>query len=133
MDETTIITGACRYCGQLHQTTGVTQEEADRIATQACQCDGARKEKRIRDVIRDAKERAEDLLGEGGALDGFVPIEDGRVRDFIYAAIELIAIGELNSTAMQISGRGAVKVKSSGVGGVKIERSRTLKRSEETV
>lgn len=131
--ENEIITGACRFCGQTHQTTGVTQEEADRIATQACQCDGARKEKRIRDVIRDAKERAEDLLGEGGALDGFVPIEDSGVRDLINAAIELIAIGELNSAAMQINGRGAVKVKSSGVGGVKIERTRTLRRSEETV
>ena len=130
--ENEIITGACRYCGQLHQSTGVTQEEADRIATQACQCDGARKEKRIRDVIRDARERAEDLLGEGGALDGFVTIRDSGVRNLIDDAIELVATFELKEVTMQISGCGAVKVKSSGIGGVKIERTRTLRRSEET-
>lgn len=131
--ETGTVIGVCRYCGQTQQVRAETQEEADARATQACQCDGARKEKRIRDVIRDAKERAEDLLGEGGALDGFVPIEDSGVRALIDAAIELIAVGELKEASMQINGRGAVKVKASGVGGVKIERSRTLKRSEETV
>ena len=130
--ENEIITGACRYCGQLHQTTGVTQEEADRIATQACQCDGARKEKRIRDVIRDAREKADDLLGEIGEQEGFIQVENEGVRGLINDAITLVAYGELREASLQIIGRGVVKVKSSGIGGVKIERTRTLKRSEET-
>ena len=131
--ENEIITGACRFCGQLHQTTGVTQAEADRIATQACQCDGARKEKRIRDVIRDAREKADDLLGEIGEQEGFIQVENEGVRGLINDTITLVAYGELREASLQIIGRGVVKVKSSGIGGVKIERTRTLKRSEETV
>lgn len=43
------------------------------------------------------------------------------------------AYGEIREAAFQITGHGAVKIKRTDKGGVKIERSRTLKRSEETV
>lgn len=129
-----IMMGVCRFCGQTYQIRDAeTQEEADERASQICQCDDARKNKRILDVIRDAKDKADDLLGEIGAEDGFIPVENEHVRALIYAAIRLVAYGELRETTMQIIGRGVVKVKASGVGGVKIERSRTLRRSEETV
>ena len=128
-----IMMGVCRFCGQTLQMRAETQAEADERASQACQCPGAAQTRRVMETIRDARDKAEDLLGEGGALDGFVPIEDSGMRALIDAAIELIAVGELKEASMQISGRGAVKVKASGVGGVKIERSRTLRRSEETV
>ena len=133
MDEN-IMLGACRYCGQTYQIRDAkTQQAADERATMICQCDDALQNKRILDVIREAKEKADDLLGEIGEQDGFVPVENEQVRELIYAAIRLVAIRELKETTMQILGRGVVKIKASGIGGVKIERSRTLKRSEETV
>lgn len=133
MDEN-IMLGACRYCGQTYQIRDAkTQQAADEQATMICQCDDALQNKRILDVIREAKEKADDLLGEIGEQDGFVPVENEQVRELIYAAIRLVAIRELKETTMQILGRGVVKIKASGIGGVKIERSRTLKRSEETV
>jgi len=127
------IMGACRFCGQMHQTTGVTQEEADRIATQVCQCDGAKRERRLREIIRDARERAEMLFGDGGKLDGFVPIDSQGVVALINAVIELVACGELNTLTMEIDGCGAAKITGTKTGGVRITRSRKMQKSEETV
>lgn len=127
------VTGACRYCGQVYNTQGVTQEEADARATQVCSCDDALQAKRVTEIIRDAKGKADDLLGEIGEADGFVPVEDENVRALIDASIERAAYGDLREAAFQITGHGAVKIKRTDKGGVKIERSRTLKRSEETV
>ena len=127
------IMGACRFCGQMHQTTGVTQEEADRIATRVCQCDGAKRERRLREIIRDAKERAEMLFGDGGKLDGFTPIDSQGVKALIDAAVELVACGDLNTLTMEIDGCGAAKITATKTGGVRITRSRKMQKSEETI
>ena len=129
-----IMMGVCRFCGQTYQIQDAeTQEEADERASQICQCDDARKNKRILDVIRDAKGKADDLLGEIGEEDGFVPVTDEGVRALIDASIGRAAFGEIREAAFQIIGHGVVKITSTKSGGVKIERSRTLRRSEETV
>lgn len=128
-----IMMGVCRFCGQVQQVRAETQEEADAKAALYCKCDGAAQTRRVMETIRDARDKAEDLLGEGGALDGFVPVTDEGVRALIDAAIERAAFGEIREAAFQIIGHGAVKITRTKSGGVKIERSRTLKRSEETV
>lgn len=128
-----VMMGVCRFCGQALSVHAETQEEADARATLHCRCPGALQAKRVTEIIRDAKDKAEDLLGEVGEADGFVPVEDENVRALIDAAIERAAFGDLREAAFQITGHGAVKIKRTDKGGVKIERSRTLKRSEETV
>ena len=126
------IMGACRFCGQMHQTTGVTQEEADRIATQVCSCPGAKAEKHVRAIIRDAQERAEALFGEGGTEDGFVEVDSPAVRALIDAAIERVAYGELQKVSMLIPGCGSAEIAATK-NGVRITRSRKMSRTEETV
>lgn len=132
-DGINVMMGACRFCGQTLSVHAETQEEADARATLHCRCPGALQAKRVTEIIRDAKDKADDLLGEIGEADGFVPVEDENVRALIDAAIERAAYGDLREAAFQITGHGAVKIKRTDKGGVKIERSRTLKRSEETV
>ena len=132
-DDVNVMFGACRFCGQTQQVRAETQEEADARATLLCRCHGALQAKHVTEIIRDAKDKADDLLGEIGEADGFVPVEDENVRALIDAAIERAAYGDLREAAFQITGHGAVKIKRTDKGGVKIERSRTLKRSEETV
>ena len=94
---------------------------------------GPQQTRRVMETIRDARDKAEDLLGEVGEQDGFVPVTDEGVRTLIDAAIERAAFGAIREAAFQIIGHGAVKITRTKSGGVKIERSRTLKRSEETV
>ena len=128
-----IMMGVCRFCGQTLQMRAETQEEADERASRACQCPGATQTRRVMETIRDARDKADDLLGEVGEEDGFVPVTDANVRALIDAAIERAAFGEIREAAFQIIGHGAVKITRTKSGGVKIERSRTLKRAEETV
>jgi hypothetical protein len=132
-DAINVMMGVCRFCGQALSVHAETQEEADARATLHCRCPGALQAKRVTEIIRDAKDKADDLLGEIGEADGFVPVTDDNVRALIDAAIERAAYGDLREAAFQITGHGAVKIKRTDKGGVKIERSRTLKRSEETV
>ena len=126
------VTGACRYCGQVYNTQGVTQEEADRIATQVCSCDDARKEKRILEIIQDAQERAEMLSGPDGEADGFTAVDSPEVGDLINRAIERVARGELHEVSMQIIGCGTAKI-TGKAGGIRITRNMRKQRTEETV
>ena len=128
-----LMVGVCRFCGQTIQVRAETQEEADARASSACQCTGAAQTRRVMETIRDARDKAEDLLGETSEQDGFVPVTDEGVRSLIDAAIEQAAMGTIREAALQIIGHGAVKITHTKSGGVKIERSRTMKRSEETV
>ena len=128
-----IMMGVCRFCGQTLQVRAETQAEADERASLACQCLSAAQTRRVMETIRDARDKAEDLLGEIGEQDGFVPVTDEGVRALIDAAIERAAFGEIREAAFQIIGHGAVKIRRTDKGGVKIERTRTLRRSEETV
>lgn len=132
-DDVKVMLGVCRFCGQTQQVRAQTQEEADAKAALYCKCDGARQAQRIEKVILDAKDRARGLFGAEGETDGFAAVDSEQVLTLIFAAIELTAYGELQAATLLIDGHGAAKITRNKSGGVKIERSRTLKRSEETV
>ena len=125
--------GYCAYCGQAAQTRGDTQEEANKLATKMCTCEGVIKERRVRAIIDDAQNRAADLFGEGGADDGFAMVHSEGIGELINAAIERVAYGELREVSMQITGCGAAKIAATKGGGVRITRSRKMQKSEETV
>jgi len=53
------VTGTCRWCGQIRTIMkapeNATQDELDRIASDECTCDGANKERKIREMISTAE------------------------------------------------------------------------------
>ena len=51
----TVLSGACKYCGQIQNISAATQEEADKIATNRCYCPGARKAQKREAMVRNAK------------------------------------------------------------------------------
>lgn len=132
MSKETVI-GVCRYCGQTFSTQEATQEEANALATQRCICDGAKRERRIREIIDDAQDRAAILFGAGGTVDGFVEVDSPQIGELINSAIERVAYGELKEVSMQILGCGSAKITRTKTGGVKITRSRKMSKTEETV
>lgn len=132
MAKETII-GVCRYCGQAASTQAETQAEADALVTRRCLCDGAKRERRIREIIDDAQDRAAVLFGAGGTADGFVEVDSPQIGALINSAIERVAYGELQEVSMQIPGCGSAKITGTKTGGVKITRSRKMSKTEETV
>lgn len=71
----TVLSGACKYCGQIQNISAATQEEADKIATNRCHCPGARKAQKREAMVRNAKaincegtENISDLLITAGDM-----------------------------------------------------------------
>lgn len=124
---------ACRFCGQTYVVDAADEEQAAVLATRQCLCDRAREERRIGDVIEDAQKKLAALFEESDVNEGFAPVEEPGTLQLLRDAVELVARREIREIAVQIYGAGAAKIRATGIGGVKIERVRSIRRSEETV
>ena len=62
-----IYEGVCKYCGRAEKVTASSQIEAYDLVTSVCQCNGARKERRrkwmLRDVLLVAKGESRSVVG----------------------------------------------------------------------
>ena len=124
---------ACRFCGQTFVVDAADEAQAAILATRQCVCDRAREERRIGDVIEDAQEKLAALFGRAAENDGFEAVEEPETPHLLRDAVELVARRYIREITVQIYGAGAAKIRATGIGGVKIERVRSIRRSEETV
>ena len=131
-DGINVMIGVCRFCGQTYQMEAEDQAAADAAATMACRCDAAAANRRVREIIQDAQERAEMLFGPDSEADGFAAVDSPAVGDLINRAIERVARGELHEVSMQIIGCGTAKI-TGKAGGIRITRNMRKQRTEETV
>lgn len=80
-------TGICKYCGQVKTIDrvpeGATEEERNRIATDECDCPGAKEEKKIEHIISRGKR----------AVDKCVAKDDPHIAELFNLAVEGIARG----------------------------------------
>lgn len=127
------VMAACRFCGQTYVVDAADEEQAAVLATRQCLCDRAREERRIGDVIADAQEKLAALFGRAAENDGFEAVEEPGTMHLLQDAVELVARRCIREITVQIYGAGAAKIRATGIGGVKIERVRSIRRSEETV
>lgn len=113
--------GLCKSCGQVHFVSAETQEEADRIASESCDCENEAKWHRLMVA------NVEMLCGEQSKELGFVPL-DGANLEFVKNACELIHAGFINNAKFSVANS---EIKISGGAAGKIDVKRTKKETNQ--
>lgn len=115
--------GKCEYCGMEIGVIAKTQAEANKMASEKCDCHGGR----IAEKKRCMSERLQELAGKECGKLGFQPVEDE-----VFAAIERIAHmvidGRIQSAVFKVSGT-VISIK--GGEKTKILRKYTYEQKEE--
>lgn len=121
-----VMTGACRYCGQLQEVgPHPSQAAADETATEVCSCPSARTARRTAEQIEDAQSRVNRLFGEGAEDLGFKPIAGDGAIELLERVVELIARGPISSASLNIRGQCKAKFSITSKGKIKVSRSET--------
>ena len=120
-----VTTGACRYCGQIQEVgPHPSQAAADDTATEVCNCQTARQERRVHEQVADACERVQRLFGDDAESLGFKPIPDEAVG-LLENVVEMIARGPISSASLNVRGRCKAKFSVTSKGKIKVSRSET--------
>ena len=112
--------GVCQGCGQTKMAKAQTQEEADRIATQDCDCPAG-------ELMRRKKEfddRLNELIGETAPDNGWEPAKSKEVFERIQELGHIIIEGGIESAVIRID-KTTLKIK--GGGKLVLERSKTIR------
>lgn len=108
----------CPYCGQVRITEG------------DCNCDGARRARRIQERIQNAGETIEELFGEECKKDGYTPIPEDNIETLNAAVVQIVNY-KLHAASFVLSSGTRAKITRSKGGSIKIERTETKKNSAE--
>ena len=116
--------GTCRFCGQTLSldTDYGTQEAADAAASELCDCFDAKEERAVQAKIRDARYRIRQVFGSEAERLGFKPVDAPEILDLMDGVAELVARGYVTSAALNIRGRGRVKISITAKEKIKVER-----------
>ena len=109
---------ACPYCGQVRITEG------------DCNCDGAKRARRIHERIQNAGETIEELFGEECKKDGYTPIPEDNIETLNAAVVQIVNY-KLHAASFVLSSGTRAKITRSKGGSIKIERTETKKNSAE--
>ncbi len=109
---------ACRYCGQISLTGN------------ECQCDGARRARKIQDQIERATEAIDNTFGDNCIEAGFLPVPQENI-DLMYTAAVQIATYKVHAITITLSSGTRAKLSRGSKGVIKVERSETKKASTE--
>ena len=129
MKEFKVIQGGCCFCGQIiavEVPEDCTTERADEIATEECQCEGA---KRYREKKK-RKDRANKAIEEQFGDNSRHPLKE-EIKEYLKTAADMIVEYRINSVTVDI-GRGIkAKIGTTSKANVKVEKIITEKTTEE--
>ena len=109
---------ACPYCGQISITGG------------DCNCEGAKRARRIEAQIWQAKQAIDEIFGEQAEQDGKKPIVEENIA-ILKTVAEQIANYKLHSASFVLSSGTRAKLTRGSKGVIKIARTETQKDSAE--
>lgn len=102
--------GVCKYCGQIQNVTAESQEEADKLATNRCYCQGATKAKKREAMLRNAK-----VISLNG---------DENLAALMIAAGDMILEEEIRGITI-FAGNVRYKISANSDGYIKFQRTET--------
>lgn len=120
MEKIETLTGTCQFCGQTKLLQAYDQEQADRMATENCDCPGGKIAKREKLVT----ERLNELIGEEAPDNGWDPVSR-EAYDLILELAFLVVEGKMESAAIRID-RTNLKIRNAG-GKIIVERAKSVK------
>ena len=109
---------ACPFCGQV------------RLGGGDCDCDGAKRARKIEDQIKRAADTIDDLFGESCKERGYKPLPEKEIGTLNVLA-ELIANYKMHQAMLSIAGGIRAKLSHGAKGAIKVARSETKKDSAE--
>lgn len=109
---------ACPFCGQV------------RLGGGDCDCDGAKRARKIADQIERAVGTIDDLFGESCKERGYKPLPEKEIGTLNVLA-ELIANYKMHQAMLSFAGGIRAKLSHGAKGAIKVERSETKKDSAE--
>jgi len=122
-----VMNGVCKYCGQIISVSADTQDVADKLATEMCNCELAKIAARTTRNIGEAKRLTEEL---------FPASEDERnvgLVQALHAIIDEIGLGTFKTASLQINGKISVAIGKTAKGSIKVARTDKVKQAYETV
>lgn len=117
--------GACKFCGQIAAIEvpgGWSDEEKNEYATEMCKCPEA-------DWYRLNKLKKE--KGRKRVRSLFERDQPDVVKEFLQAAVELIADEDISRITVNIDDITKADIKTGSKGGIRVERTDTTKQMEE--
>lgn len=112
--------GVCRYCGQVQQVEAATQEEADEVATEKCDCDEAKRYRHRLEFFQ----LIDDACARVPADGGFVAMTDAQI-EALHTIGEMMASGTISKAAIDIADSRCI-MSTKKEDGLTFKRSRTL-------
>lgn len=107
----------CPYCGQIS-------------LGEECDCDGAKRERKIQSQIQRATDTIYELFGSDCTEIGYVPIADESIQ-LMLEIVKEVAYWKMYSASVHIANGVKAKISRTASGKIKIERSETKKQSLE--
>ena len=119
MSNTDLMTGTCKYCGQVVQLTRVIESdaEAEEEATMKCKCYEAEKYQKEKHRKKKALENVEKLFGS----------ECESVQNLLKAAVEIIFNNEMEKITLSLYGGVKATISQNSKGEINVERTVTKK------
>lgn len=112
--------GICQGCGQTKMVKAESQAEADKIATNECDCPEGELQRRKKEF----DDRLNELIGETAPDNGWEPAKSKEIFDRIQELGYVVIEGGIESAVIRID-KTTLKIK--GGGKLTLERSKTIR------
>lgn len=117
------MSGECRYCGEFRLVQAADEEEANRMASEQCTCEGATKERDRRNTLM----RLRAAMQEPEEKSGF-PRLAGEIQNMVKEIAELILDHRIDTASIDTGDR-QIKMKMAD-GGLKFQQVKKIEMEE---
>lgn len=117
------MSGECRYCGEFRLVQAADEEEANRMASEQCTCEGATKERDRRNTLM----RLRAAMQEPEEKSGFPPLSEG-IQGMVEELADLLIAYRIDAANIDTGDR-QIKMKMAD-GGLKFQQVKKIEMEE---